>query len=164
MDGKVIRFKLLTEDELDGFWCLHDNYMLDDMIPDSEPPMTDEDRAWFFSPQYRTSISELFARERDTLRIAYFYLGNDFAGFIVYVTYETEDGKCFILEFCVEKSLRGIGLGEYVFKRFEHDARLRGAAYFALNASNERNRRFWTTLGFVKDGENEYGQPLYVKK
>jgi GNAT superfamily N-acetyltransferase len=168
MEENEIQFQPITEDELESFWQLRDTYMREDIIPNSDPPLPDEDAEWFFGPEYRNEITACFTREHDRLKIAYLLTEGEYAGFIMYILYDNTEGKyfgeCFIMEYCIEASHRGRGLGSRFFKRFEQDMRQQGAAYFALNTTNERNRKFWVSHGFEKGQEDEYGNPVYFKR
>lgn len=163
-NSEKLTFLYVTDDSgMEQFWKLRDKYMTEDVIPNGDPPLSEDEIKWFFSKEYKDHMMKLFHREIDTLRAAYLLKDGEYAGFIEYVTYGSEDGKCFIVEYCIERSKRGAGLGKHFFKRFEEEEKLRGAIYFALNTSNEHNRRFWLSKGFVKGEEDEYGNPVYIK-
>lgn len=154
---------LTTEAELKEFWVLRDRYMVEDVIPNANPPITDEEKDWFFSKEYRVHMESLFWREENPLRFARLLQEGAYAGFISYIIYGNEDGKCFIVEYCVEKSRRGQGLGARFFQALEEEAKKKGAAYLALNVSNDRNRKFWMSQGFIEGEPDEYGNPIYFK-
>ena len=77
-------------------------------------------------------------------------------GFAYYGTYLSEDGKCFISEFSILPEYRNKGLGEAYFNIIKKSETERGAKFFELNVSNERNKHFWEKLGFKFDGFDEY--------
>lgn len=106
----------------------------------------------------------LYERAVDPLRVVFLQKEGQYAGFIVYVTYHSEDGKCFILEYCIDRTRRGKGLGAAFFQAFEERMRLEGATYIALNTSNAHNRRFWLAQGFAVGDADEYGNPVYTKR
>lgn len=81
-----------------------------------------------------------------------------------YCTYQSEDGKCFILDFWVFPEFRGSGMGHRCFEAFEKYTRLDGAEYYELNAEKENSIRFWKSLGFVENGKDEYDMLLLIKK
>lgn len=163
-----VQFKHLAPDDLEGFWSQFDKYMQEDILPNSNPQTAQEDAEYFFSAKYRDTITGLFKRERSRLMIDYMFLDDKYAGFITYVLYDDIKseyfGECFILEYCVENSFRGTGVGTRFFKHFEAEMKRQGAQYFALNTSNERNRKFWMSLGFVAERNDESGNPVYFKR
>ncbi|MDR1692946.1 MAG: GNAT family N-acetyltransferase [Oscillospiraceae bacterium] len=163
-----IQFKHLTSDELEDYWHQCSKYMKEDILPNSNPQKTDEEAKYFLSAEYRDEITGLFKRERNRLRINYIYLNDKYAGFITYVLYDDMKnkyfGECFILEYCIEKSQRGAGVGTCFFEHFEAEMKRQGAQYFALNTTNERNRKFWMSLGFVMGRNDEFGNPVYFKR
>lgn len=50
-----------------------------------------------------------------------------------------------------------------IFQEFSEKEIGQGARYFALNVSNNRNKRFWEKQGFQFDGQDEYGSILMRK-
>jgi len=148
------------------FWQQHDKYMLEDVIPNCTlgPALDEEDKVWFFSGEYREYIMRLFYRETDTLRIAFFLQDGQYTGFVVYVIYMSEDGKCFILDYSIEREQRNMGLGKVFYNLLQDRVKSDGATYIALNLSNENNERFWKSNGFIKSKIDEYGNPVYIKR
>lgn len=154
-----------NEADIALFWKMRDQYMLEDVLPNATfAPATDEERVWFFSEEYRAHIMKLFSRETDTLRIAFLQSGGKNIGFAVYVIYHSEDGKCFIIDFCIDKAFRNQDLGTAFFAMLRAHVLHEDAAYFALNLSNENNERFWKRNGFVKTSKDEYGNDIYEKR
>ncbi len=79
------------------------------------------------------------------------------------VIFTSEDGKCFLMEFCVYPEFRGNGIGTVCAKALLHWAKVNGARYAELNyGSDARRRRFWQRLGFVENGADEWGEPLML--
>ena len=39
-----------------------------------------------------------------------------------------------------------------------------GARYYELNSEKAASVRFWKSLGFVENGVDEYGMPLFIRK
>ena len=62
------------------------------------------------------------------------------------------------------KEFRGNGTGHRCFEALEKYARARGAEYYELNSEKEASIRFWKSLGFVENGQDEYEMPLFVKR
>jgi len=155
-----------TKEELDLFWEKRDRYMLEDVLPNSTKgkPITQEDYDWFFSQEYKDMIMDRYTREKDKLYIVFYEKDKVDIGFAVYVTFHSEDGKCFIVDFCIDKEFRNQGLGKECFQLIESKELEKGAVYFALNLSNKDNERFWMSQGFVKTDVDEYGSYVYIYK
>ena len=139
------------------FWDLQLRYLVDDGIV-----TTEEDRDYFQSPEYRDAIKALRLRTPDTLYMVYFLRDGVRIGASQYCTYKSEDGKCFILDFWVFPAFRGDGTGHECFQALFERTQKDGAKYYALNYAKEDSRRFWSSLGFVDDGTDEYGSPLMI--
>lgn len=135
-------------------------YFKRDIFPDPE----DGNRAYFLSDtEYRAHIQKLHDREQDRCRYLFFHRADQDIGFAMPVIYHTEDRKCFILEFCVFPQFRGNGTGRQCAGLLLQWAFENGAAYAELNyGSDERRLRFWQSLGFVRNGMDEWGEPLML--
>ncbi len=72
-------------------------------------------------------------RERDQHHMVYFLRGGERIGAAQYNTYQSEDGKCFILDFWVFPPYRGNGTGHACFAALEAYTRADGAAYYEIN-------------------------------
>jgi Acetyltransferase (GNAT) family. len=153
-----------TVEEIDLFWEKRNEYQRSDIIPNCEKPLTEEEINWFYSKEYKDHIMKLYGRDIDKLYLVFFEKETVKIGFSVYVTYHSEDGKCFIVDFCIYGDYRNKGYGKACFDLIRDREMRKGAAYFSLNLSNENNRRFWTSLGFYKTAPDEYGNDIYVLK
>lgn len=145
--------------QIAGFWDRHIRYLTEDNIVTEE-----EEIAYFQSAEYRDTLKNHMLRKPDTHHMAYFVEGNQRIGAVQYTTFQSEDGKCFILDFWVFPAFRGNGTGHRCFLALQAHTRADGAAYFALNCEREPAQRFWRSLGFVDDGIDAYGMPLMVKR
>lgn len=165
MTEKILIKKIELEEELAKFWRMRDKYMTQDIIPNVEigEPITKGDKEWFFSDEYRSHMNKLFQRKQDTAYPLFFIKNDAIIGFASYCTYLSEDGKCFIIDFCILSEYRNKGLGTKVFRQFSEKEIRRGARYFALNTSNNRNKDFWEKQGFELYGQDEYGSILMHK-
>lgn len=103
-------------------------------------------------------------REKDKQRFAYFIENGERIGAVSYCIYESEDGKCFMLDFWVFDRFRGNGTGRRCFEAFEAHAKAQGAVYYELNSTKPDSVRFWKSLGFTENGVDEWDMPLYIKK
>jgi ribosomal protein S18 acetylase RimI-like enzyme len=153
--------------DIEKFWEKRDEYFVKDIIPESESgdKLSKEDIDWFFSKEYRDHIMKLFKREIDPLYIVFINEDKDNIGFVTYVIYNSEDGKCFILDFCIYRQYRNKGVGKRTYDLLEKDFIDKGATYIDLNVSNTNNERFWAANGFLKTNiKDEHNNYIYRKK
>lgn len=105
---------------------------------------------------YRETIEKLHDRQTDPLHYVLFCRGGAVIGLASTVIYLSEDGKQFILEFCVFPEYRGGGTGAACAEALLGWGRERGAKFFELNTDGDARRiRFWGRLGFVPNGRDE---------
>lgn len=147
-----------TETDVRLFWEELRRYQKRDIFPDPQ----NEDRAYFLGEEYRTQIQALHDRERNPLHYLFFCRDGQDIGFAMAVIFPEEDGKCFLMEFCVYPEFRGNGAGTECAGVFLAWARARGALYAELNCNTEQRRRFWSRVGFVPNGVDEWGEPLML--
>lgn len=143
--------------ETEAFFAKHLSYLIDDEIISEE-----EDKQYFAGEEYRGVIRAHMERDHNTHHLVYFVRYGKRIGAASYCTYEEEDGKCFILDFWVFKEYRGLGTGHYCYYALEDYTKKQGAKYYQLNATKQESVRFWRAFGFVEDGVDEWGLPLYV--
>ena len=145
--------------DIEKFWSELHTYHIRDIFPDP----SDEDREYFLDDsQYRAQIDALCLRESDRCHRLFFSRGGEDIGFALAVIYDGEEGKCFLLEFCVFPQFRGGGTGTVCAEEFLCWAREKGAQYFELNFDTEQRRRFWERSGFVLNGRDEWGAKLMI--
>ena len=145
-------------ERIDEFWVLHIRYLKEDEILDDE-----EELDWFAGEEYRGVIREHMTREADRHHMVYFVEGGKRIGAAQYNTSQSEDGKCFILDFWVFPAFRGSGAGHRCFHALETHTRAAGAKYYELNSQKKNAIRFWKSLGFVENGKDEYDLPVFRK-
>lgn len=159
MDNKITIREASTDTDVGIFGEELRIYQKRDIFPDPE----DEDREYFLSDdEYRVHIQKLHDRLQDRIRYLFFCRGGADIGFAMPVVYETEDGKCFILEFCVYPEFRGNGTGRQCARVLLDWAGRNGAKYAELNCNTEQRQRFWSSVGFVRNGADEWGDPLML--
>ena len=148
----------VTKQEIAFFWAQLRAYFKRDVFPDPDS----EERDHFLNDKYRSHMDALHEREQD--RCYYLLLSRDGEdiGLALPVLYHTEDGKCFLCEFCVFPEFRGDGTGTKCAERFLSWARSMGAAYAELNCDAPQRQRFWGRLGFRRNGADEWGMPLML--
>ena len=155
----MIKIEEISVDSIEEFWMHHIKYLIDDAIIDDE-----EDIAYFFFVVYRNIIKAHMIRETDKHHMVYFINGDHRIGASQYNTYQSEDGKCFILDFWVFPEFRGNGIGHKCFYALESYTRADGAKYYEINSQKEDSIRFWKSLGFEENGKDEYEMPLFIKR
>ena len=155
----MIEINEVPIEDIEEFWKLHIQYLVDDGIIDDE-----EDVEYFSGNEYRDVIRAHMMREKDRHHMVYFVDGEQKIGAAQYNTYQSEDGKCFILDFWVFPEFRGNGTGHDCFRVLEAYTKADGARYYEINSEKEDSVRFWKSLGFVENGKDEYDMPLFVKQ
>jgi len=150
-------------EEIAEFWRERDEYVIRDVFLNDTlgKPLTQNDLDWFLSKEYKDHMMKVFYRDEDKAHFVFFEQNGERIGFCSYVTYFSEDNKCFIIDYCVKPGFRHKGYGKACFHALREKEMEKGAEYFELNISNEGNRSFWTSLGFEYNGFDEYGSILY---
>ena len=141
--------------QIDTFWDIHIRYLLDDEIITDE-----EDMEYFQSSEYRDIIKAHMLRPIDQHHMIYFVRSGVRIGAAQYNTYQSEDGKCFILDFWVFPEYRGNGTGHACFDVLMQHTKADGASYYEINCTKDNAHRFWKSLGFIDCGVDEYEMPL----
>ena len=155
----MIRIEEIPVERIDEFWTLHMKYLLEDGIISDE-----EDIAYFSGDEYREIIRSHMCRTQDRHHMVYFVDGDKRIGAAQYNTYQSEGGKCFILDFWVFPQFRGNGTGHRCFEALEAYTKADGAKYYEINSEKEDSVRFWKSIGFEENGRDEYDMPLLVKR
>ena len=160
MKNQITIREAVTEQDIAVFWQQLRIYFILDIFPYPE----DEDREYFLSDtEYRAHMQKIHDRPQDRCHYLFFHRNGQDIGFAMPVIFNTEDGKCFIMEYCVYPEFRGSGTGKACAAVLIDWARENGALYAELNyGSNERRFRFWESLGFVENGVDEWGEPLMI--
>ncbi len=155
----MIYMEEITPDRIHEFWEQHIHYLVDDGIISDQ-----EDIEYFSGQEYRGILEEHMRREHDKQHMAYFIRDGKRIGAVSYCIYQSEDGKCFILDYWVFPEYRGNGCGHRCFEALEAYTHADGATYYELNSTKEDSVRFWKSLGFVENGKDEYDMPLYIRR
>lgn len=157
-----IEIEEVVKENIAEFWDLHWEYLNRDIFPYETlcTPSDEEDREYFHGREYRGVMEGYMEREPDKAHMIYFCRDGRRIGCCEYVTYKSEDGKCFLMDFWVFPKFRGSGIGRACFATLKKYAELDGAKYFQINISNEKNRNFWMKQGFTDAGQDEWGEPL----
>ena len=155
----MIGIEEIPVENLDEFWKSHITYLIDDEIITDE-----EDIDYFKGKEYRGILKNHMLRDVDKQHMIYFVQNEQRIGAASYCTYQSEDGKCFILDYWVFPVYRGNGTGHKCFEALEQYTKMDGAMYYELNSTKENSIRFWKSLGFVENGKDEYDMLLLIKR
>ena len=159
MNDQISIREAITETDVASFWAQLRIYQQRDIFPDPE----DESLDYFLSEDYRSQVQAVHDRKQNPLYYLFFRRHGQDIGFAMPAIFTTEDGKCFIMEFCVYPQYRGGGTGTQCAQALLRWAKERGAVYAELNyGGDERRQRFWARLGFVPNGADEWGEPLML--
>lgn len=162
MPCNAISIEEIPREKIDEFWDLHWEYLNRDIFPFESlcPASDEEDKEYFKGEEYRGTMESYMKREPDKAHMIYFVKENVRIGCAEYVTYKSEDGKCFLMDFWVFPDYRGNGMGHACYECLRDYVVKDGATYFEINVSNEKNQNFWKSNGFFDAGVDEWGMPL----
>lgn len=156
----MITIKEIAIEHIEDFWTKHYKYLVDD-----EVITDDEDKEYFRGKEYRGLIKAHMERAKDTHHLAYFIQDGENIGAVSYCTYQSEDGKCFIVDFWMFPQFRGKGYGHKCFDALMEYTRKDGALYYEMNCDGREDRmRFWKSNGFEENGIDEYGAKLLIRR
>lgn len=158
--NKITIREAVTKAEVEHFWQELHEYHTRDMFPEPQ----DEARGYFLSDEYRDQMQRIHERAEDRCYYLFFYRDTAEIGFAMPVMYDSEDGKCFLMEFCVYPQYRGKGTGGECARVFLEWAKEHGAGYTELNCDTEARIRFWSRSGFRCNGRDEWGIPLMMRE
>ena len=160
MKNQIIIREAISEADTSAFWEQLHSYHKRDIFPDPE----DENLKHFLSDtEYPVQIEHVHNRLQDRCFYLFFERNGQDIGFTLPAIFTSEDGKCFIMEFCVYPEFRGNGTGRACAAVLLDWAKARGARYAELNyGGDERRLRFWRRIGFVENGVDEWGEPLML--
>lgn len=159
MENQITIREAVTESDVAVFWEQLHIYHKRDIFPNPDS----EDLEYFLGSEYYDHMMKIHSRPQDRCYYLFFHRDGQDIGFAMPVIYTTEDGKCFIMEYCVYPEFRGNGTGKECARVLLDWARENGALYAELNyGSNERRRHFWETVGFIENGADEWGEPLMI--
>ena len=159
MENQITIREAITENDVALFWEQLHIYHKRDMFPDPDA----EERDYFLGDEYRSTMREIHDRTQDRCYYLFFQRNGQDIGFALPVIYTSEDGKCFIMEYCVYPEYRGNGTGKECAKILLNWAVENGARYAELNyGGNDRRLCFWKSVGFIENGADEWGEPLMI--
>ena len=156
--NKITIREAVASQDVQHFWTELNTYYIRDIFPNPDS----EDREYFLGEKYRNQMDQIHSRKKDRAYYLFFDWDGTEIGFAMAVIYDTEDGKCFLMEFCVYPQFRGNGTGKACAKGFLSWAAERGASYVEINCDTEQRIRFWEGCGFRRNGRDEWGVPLML--
>lgn len=165
MNDKITLRRAVSPRDIAQFWDEMDAMLLRDVVPncDLDEPLPSEDVEYFRSTAYREGIEAICRRETNPGSRFFFELDGQEVGFVLSVLYDQEDGKCFLIDFCIYPTYRCQGVGKACFAALAERMAAEGAEYFELNTHCRRSKRFWESLGFRYNGYDEHGTILLCR-
>lgn len=159
MKNQITIREAVTENDVALFWEQLHIYHKRDIFTAHE----NKDLDYFLGSEYRDHMMTIRQRPQDRAYFLFFSRNGQDIGFTMPVIFTSEDGKCFIMEFCVFPEYRGNGTGKECAKALLNWANENGALYAELNYGNDDRRlRFWKSSGFIENGADEWGEPLMI--
>lgn len=159
MENKITIREAVTAQDVAHFWTQLHAYYKRDLFPNPQ----DGDRAYFLGEEYRNTMEQIHGRPENRCYFLFFQRNGQDIGFGLPVIYTTEDGKCFLMEFCVYPEYRGQGTGRECAQVLLRWGKEQGAHYTELNYGGDNRRlRFWKSVGFVENGVDEWGESLML--
>ena len=155
----MITIEEISVEQLPVFWEAHMKYLVEDGIITDE-----EDIEYFQDDEYRGILKDHMLRDADKHHMVWFRENDERIGAASYCTYQSEDGKCFLMDFWVFPEFRGNGTGHRCFEVLEQYTKADGAKYYELNSTKEDSIRFWKSLSFVENGTDEWDMLLLVRR
>ena len=159
MENQITIREAITETDVALFWEQLHSYHKRDIFPSPE----NDELEYFLGSDYHEHMMKIHSRPQDRCCFLFFRRDGQDIGFAMPVIYTTEDGKCFIMEYCVYPEHRGNGTGKECARVLLDWAREHGARYAELNYGGDpRREHFWRSVGFIKNGADEWGEPLMI--
>ena len=159
MENQITIREAVTETDVAAFWEQLHIYHKRDIFPNPD----NEDLEYFLGSEYYDHMMQIHSRPQDRCYFLFFQRDGQDIGFAMPVIFTSEDGKCFIMEFCVYPEFRGNGTGKECARVLLDWAKENGALYAELNyGGNDRRLRFWKSVGFIENGADEWGEPLMI--
>lgn len=147
MENQITIREAVTENDVAAFWEQLHAYHKRDIFTDSDK----EELEYFLGSEYHDQMMKIYGRPQDHCFFLFFHRGGQDIGFAMPVIFNTEDGKCFIMEFCVYPEFRGSGTGKACARTLLDWAKEHGARYAELNyGGNDWRRHFWESVGFIE--------------
>lgn len=150
--------KVDTSDKkaMEEFWRFTEPYF-EEIVTDAK------DLEYFLGDEYRGAIEEISLRKVDPVTLLVALGGRNLAAACIYQAEGAE--KIFLMEFYLEKSLRGFGTGRRLYLDLEKALAARGIKQISLTPALEGSRIFWQKMGYAPCGETaDNGKEIHIKK
>jgi len=134
----MINIEEIPVEKIKNFWDIHFKYLVDDGIITD-----DEDMEYFSGEEYRGILESHMKRSTDRHHIVYFTEDNKRVGAASFCNYQSEDGKCFILDFWVFPEYRGNGMGHRCFDALEDKVGVHYGEWRHRNREEDPYRYTW---------------------
>lgn len=138
---ETIRLSRLTENDLPDYFKNQWEYLCRDLFSDAD---TQEERAYFCSPEYR---SEVRVRLLDGSLLLLRY--EEKGAVLGFSQILLERGKARVMEFWVLPQYRGRGFGKVCWQKTEEGLKTLGIHRVTLEAATNCAEKFWKTMGFT---------------
>ena len=159
MQHQITIREAVAETDVARFWEQLYRYYARDILTEADSG----EREHFIGSEYYEHMMKIRSRPQDRAYFLFFVRDGQEIGFAMPVIFTSEDGKCFLMEYCVYPEYRGNGTGRACAGVLLDWAGARGAQYAELNYGGDvRRKRFWTSVGFVPNGADKWGEPLML--
>lgn len=159
MEHRITIREAVTEHDVVTFWEQLRIYHQRDIFPDPDSKELEH----FLGFAYHEHMMKIRNRPQDRCFFLFFCQNGQDIGFAMPVIFVSEDGKCFIMEFCVYPEFRGNGTGKKCAQALLEWATEHGALYAELNYGGDpRRQHFWKSVGFTDNGVDEWGESLMI--
>ena len=159
MENQITIREAVTEMDVVTFWEQLHLYHKRDIFPNPDSEVLE----YFLGSEYHDHMMKIHSRSQDRCHFLFFTRNGQDIGFVMPVIFTSEDGKCFVMEYCVYPEFRGNGTGKDCAKVLLDWAKANGALYMELNyGGDDRRLSFWKSVGFIENGVDEWGEPLML--
>lgn len=114
MKNQITIREAVTENDAAAFWEQLHAYHKRDIFMDSDK----EELEYFLGQAYRDHMMNIYGRPQDRCFFLFFHRGGQDIGFAMPVIFNTEDGKCFIMDSASTRSSGAAAREKRVQQRF----------------------------------------------
>ena len=142
MENRITIREAVTENDVAAFWEQLHAYHKRDIFPRFR---CKDELECFLSSEYHDHMMKIYGRPQNRCFFLFFQRDGQDIGFAMPVIFTSEDGKCFIMEYCVYPEFRGQrNRQENAPGRCWIGQKNTARVYAELNCGgNERRRHFW---------------------
>lgn len=159
MENQITIREAVTEDDVANFLEQLHLYQKRDIFPGHD----NKELEYFLGSEYHEHMMKIHSRSQNRCFFLFFHRNEQDIGFAMPIIFTTDDGKCFIMEFCVFPEFRGNGTGRKCARVLLDWAKEHGALYAELNYGGDKwQQHFWESVGFIENGADEWGESLMI--